>query len=153
TLESLASTGQDADTAAAPVVTGAAEWVRAFRVDLDPLPVPGRAAVEEHGTWRVYARADHPLAEPLRQVLERGRVGDGVLVCLPEDCAEEDLQLALAGAHAAATGAPDGRFVLVQHGRGAAGIAKTLRLEAPHVRTTIVHTAPEPDAVDRIFAE
>jgi enediyne polyketide synthase len=153
TLESLAGTGQDPTPAPAPVVTGAAEWVRAFRVDLDPAPVPARASVEDHGAWQVHARPDDPLAEPLRQALQRGRVGNGVLVCLPENCAEEDLRLALAGARAAATGAPGERFVLVQHGRGAAGLAKTLRLEAPQVRTTIVHVAPGPDAVDQILAE
>ena len=37
---------------------------------------------------------------------------------------------AKAGCPAAGRGGP-GRFVLVQHGRGAAGLAKTLRLEAP----------------------
>jgi enediyne polyketide synthase len=100
----------------------------------------------------VHARDGDPLAGPLRRALESGGVGDGVLVCLPPGCAEEDLAPALAGVQAAAT-RPDGRFVLVQHGRGASGLAKTLRLEAPGVRTTIVDVAAGPGAVERVVAE
>ncbi|MEU9516010.1 type I polyketide synthase [Micromonospora sp. NPDC048169] len=140
-------------TEAAPIVTGAADWVRSWRVDLDERDVPAAAGVEQRGSWQVHAPAEHPLAEPLRAALERGDVGGGVLVLLPTDCEEADLAEALAGARAAVTGASGGRFVLVQHGRGAAGLAKTLHLEAPHIRTTVVHIAPEPDAVDRIVAE
>ena len=43
--------------------------------------------------------------------------------------------------------------MLVQNGWGAAGLAKTLRLEAPQVRTTIVHTPPIAQAVDWVVAE
>ena len=152
-LESLRGSAGEDDNGAALSVTGAAEWVRAWRVDLVERAAPAADGTGQRGSWQVHAPGGHPLAEPLRVALEAGRVGNGVLVLLPEDCSEADLGGALAGARAAVTGAADGRFVLVQHGRGAAGLAKTLHLEAPHVRTTVVHIAPEPDAVHRIVAE
>ena len=152
-LAELAETTQAGDAAGPAVVAGAAAWARAFTVDLDESPLPARAAPERNGTWRVYSAGDSLLAGPLRRALERGNVGGGVLVCLPEECTEEHLELALWGANAVVTGTTGNRFVLVQHGRGAAGLAKTLRLEAPHVRTTIVHLPPTPEAPDRVLAE
>ena len=57
-------------------------------------------------------------------------VGAGVLVCLPPECTEQQLESALRGAKAAVAGTAGSRFVLVQHdlrhSRGAAGLAKTL---------------------------
>ncbi|MEU7874975.1 type I polyketide synthase [Dactylosporangium sp. NPDC049140] len=153
-LESVARTAADATAGAGtPVVAGAAAWARPWRLDLDEEPVPARVAPEAVGRWQVYAPSEHPLAEELRQALTNARLGNGVLVCLPPDCAEEDLRYALHGAKSV-LGAPDGtRFVLVQHGRGAAGLGKTLRLEAPQLRTTIVHLPVGPGAIDKVVAE
>ena len=131
-------------------VAGAAPWVRAFAVDLDEVPRPGRAGPETDGQWTVYAPAGSAPAQPLREALEREKIGSGVLVCLPPECAESDLEQALLGAQAAQ--AAGGRFVLVQHGRGAAGLAKTLHLETG-VRTTVVHVPPTPEAVAWVAAE
>ncbi|MDM4719253.1 type I polyketide synthase [Micromonospora sp. WMMA1363] len=141
------------DTEREPAVVGAAPWSRPFRLDLDPVPLPARGPAEENGHWRVYAAADDPLAEELRRGLERGQLGSGVLVCLPADCAEEHLDLARQGARAVLGGQLGDRFVLVQPGRGAAGLAKTLRLEAPQVRVTIVRTPAAGPAVERVLAE
>lgn len=158
-LDTVADTSGPGGTEPLHDVAGAAAWVRAFSVDLvpagrvpPPRPVPGAA-----GAWTVYAPHGHPLAEPLRRELARAGLGSGVLVCLPADCGTEDLEPALAGAQAAAAGPPDSRFVLVQAGRGAAGLAKTLRQEAPHLRTTIVHLPGGPwtpgRVVPRVVAE
>ncbi|MGC1212598.1 MAG: SDR family NAD(P)-dependent oxidoreductase [Micromonospora sp.] len=155
-LAELIGTGRAGDTGTPQVVAGAAAWARPFRVDLDELPVPARAAAEDDGRWQVFAPADSRLAEALRAALERGNVGAGVLVCLPDDCTEDALELALQGGKVAATGAAGDRFVLVQHGRGAAGLAKTLHLETPRLRTTVVHlpAGVDPDtAGDRVVAE
>ncbi|HEX6472690.1 MAG TPA: type I polyketide synthase [Streptosporangiaceae bacterium] len=162
-LDELAETSRAGDAARAPVVAGAATWARAFRIDLDELPPPARGAAEDAGQWQLFTAGDHPLAEPLRRALEREHVGAGVLVCLPPDCAEEHIEQALRGAKAAlalprgAGGAAGGRFVLVQHdlagGRGAAGLAKTLRLEAPHLRVTIAHVPVRPEAIGWVTAE
>ncbi|MGN9837128.1 type I polyketide synthase [Nonomuraea sp. H19] len=133
-------------------VTGSAPWVRPFAVDLDELPLPSRAGAEESGPWQVFAGADSPIAQPLREALERGKVGSGVLVCLPPQCAPDDVEQALLGAKAALAGGPGTRFVLVQHGRGAAGLAKTLHLEAG-LRTTVVHVPAVPEAAGWVAAE
>lgn len=155
-LDALAQTAQGGDSGPAPIVEGAAAWSRAFSVDLDELPLPARGAPETGGQWKLHAPQAHPLAEPLRRALERDNVGAGVLVCLPQDCGEEHIEHALVGAKAAIGAAAGTRFVLVQHGRGAAGLAKTLRLEAPHLRISIVHvpaSVPAATAVGWVVAE
>ncbi|MBT2212758.1 type I polyketide synthase [Actinomadura sp. NEAU-AAG7] len=152
-IDGLAGTAGPAPARPGADVAGAASWVRAFRVDLAEEPVPERVAPAVPGTWRVHAPDGHPLAGPLRAELERADLGPGVLVCLPPACAVDDLAFALEGAREAAAGEPGTRFVLVQHGRGGAGLAKTLRQEAPHVPTTVVDIPPEPWALARTVAE
>lgn len=151
-LESLVRNSGPGDTAA-PVVAGAAAWTRAFAVDLDELPVPPAAPGRTSGTWQLFADGSHPFAARLKHALEEAEVGSGVLVCLAPDCPEEHIEQALNGAKEVLRGDRDRRFVLVQSGRGAAGLAKTLHLEAPHLRTTIVHTPVSDEAVERVVAE
>ncbi|NUP81451.1 MAG: SDR family NAD(P)-dependent oxidoreductase, partial [Nonomuraea sp.] len=133
-------------------VAGAAPWVHPFAVDLDEQPLPRRTAEEREGRWQVFAPAGSPLAGPLREALEREKIGSGVLVCLPARCAADDLEQALLGAKSALSGGPDTRFVLVQHGRGAAGLAKTLHLESG-LPTTVVRVPGTPEAVAWVAAE
>ncbi|BCB89687.1 polyketide synthase [Phytohabitans suffuscus] len=141
------------EPAAPAVPTGAAPWVRPWSVDLDVTPIPHRAAGGADGEWQVFAPAGHPFAEGLGAALAKAGADAGVLVCLPPDCAEGDLELALRGAKAALAGPSNRRFVLVQHGRGAAGLAKTLHLESPRTRVTVVHLATGDQAVARVTAE
>ncbi|MBO3750574.1 SDR family NAD(P)-dependent oxidoreductase [Streptosporangiaceae bacterium NEAU-GS5] len=153
-LDELAATAHDGPPVT--LVEGAAAWARPFYLDLDELPRPP-AATGPNGTWTLHAPAGQSSAEDLRKLLERSGVGSGVLVWLPKDCAEAQLSAALAGAvdATASAGRGETRFVLVQHGSGAAGLAKTLHLEAPQVRTTIVHL-PEivgGEALDWVAAE
>lgn len=151
-LESLAGSSGPDDTAA-PVVAGAAAWARAFAVDFDELPVPPAAPGRSGGTWQLFADGGHPFAARLKQALEEAEVGSGVLVCLAPDCPQEHIEQALNGAKDALAGDRDRRFVLVQSGRGAAGLAKTLHLEAPHLRTTVVHTPVSDEAIEQVVAE
>jgi enediyne polyketide synthase len=125
----------DVDTGEVP---GVAPWVRPFSVDYVPTPNPVTAPVgDATGEWSVHATDGHPLAEPLRVALAGAGVGDGVLLCLPED-GTDHVGLILAAGQAAAAARPGGRFVVVQHAFGAAGLARTLHLEHPDVRTTVV---------------
>ncbi|HYN95928.1 MAG TPA: type I polyketide synthase [Pilimelia sp.] len=132
-----------ADESAAGEVPGIAPWVRPFAVEYVPAPAP---VVDVGGGgdgagWSVFAPAGHPLAEPLKAALAAAGVGDGVLLCLPADCDADHVGLFL-DAGRTAMAAPSGtRFVVVQQGLGAAGLAKTLRLEDPSTRTTIVDLA------------
>jgi enediyne polyketide synthase len=123
-------------------VAGVAPWVRPFSVDYVPSPAPvvtiGTGPV---GSWQVFAPAGHPLAERLRVALEEAGIGDGVLLCLPDN-GEQHVGLFLE-AGKAAVGAPAGtRFVVAQGRYGASGLARTTFLEAADVSTTIV-TLPD----------
>ncbi|CAL9622103.1 hypothetical protein SUDANB58_05860 (plasmid) [Streptomyces sp. enrichment culture] len=151
-LETLAGTG-GAEAPAAPVVAGAAPWARPFAVDLDEVARPPAAPGGTDGDWELFAPQGHPYAERLRRELAGAGVGAGVLAVLSEGCARQEVDRVLAAAHSALAGDRERRFVLVQDGRGAAGLAKTLYLEAPHLRTTVVHTPAAPDAVERVVAE
>lgn len=162
TIDGLAATAQDGD-APGGEAAGAAPWVRAFSVDHLEQPVPAAAADGDQasGDWTVYAPPGQVLAPPLRAALAAAGLGDGVLLCLPQEGGEEYVGLFLDAARAAMAGAARTRLVVVQHRLGASGLAKTLHLEAPTVPTTLVDladTAPaDPQALDeavrRVVAE
>ncbi|MFC7385184.1 type I polyketide synthase [Sphaerisporangium rhizosphaerae] len=152
-LDALVAGADGDQPAPASAVAGAAPWARPFSVDLDVLPLPARTSPQENGPWQLYTAGDAPLAGALREALERGKVGSGILVVLPPGCQEEHLEQALLGAKSAVAAAPGTRFVLVEHDRGAAGLAKTLQLEAPHLRTTIAHVPATPEAVGWVVQE
>ncbi|MER7458839.1 type I polyketide synthase [Micromonospora sp. NPDC126480] len=151
-LDELAQTS-DTTAPAEAHVPGIAPWVRPFRVDLVATPLQPAKPGEADGRWQVFATADHPLATPLQAALQRGGVGGGVLLCLPAPCRPEDLELALQATRTALRQPPGSRFVVVQRGRGATAMAKTARLEATALRTTVVDLPLEPAAVDRVVAE
>jgi enediyne polyketide synthase len=152
-LDALAEAGEaGAGAGSALVVEGAAAWTRSFAVDLDELARPAAATAEDNGPWELVGTGS-ALAGPLHEALEQGHVGPGVLVCLPPDCAEEQLGPVLDAAKRATNAASGSRFVLVQHGPGAAGLVKTLRQEAPQLRVTIVQVPETSQAVDWVLAE
>ncbi|MCX5199550.1 type I polyketide synthase [Streptomyces sp. NBC_00249] len=152
-LETLADTAGSGPAGPTALVTGAAPWARPFAVDLEPVPLPPPPPAGSDGAWELYAPREHPYAQTLRQELERSGTGAGVLVWLPSPCPPEALEQALTAARSALAGDRARRFVLVQDGPGAAGLAKSLHLEAPHLRTTVVHTPATADSVARVLAE
>jgi enediyne polyketide synthase len=158
TLDELSDTGLPADAQRDTVVAGVAGWVRSFAVEwvtaAAPATAPAPATVAAQGVspqgasvqgvsalggdWRTFDPAGHPLAEPVARALSAAGLGGGVLLCLPADCERDQVPAMLAAAKAAlATDGPT-RFVVLQHGRGASGLAKTLHLEAPRVSTCIL---------------
>ncbi|MFJ9521748.1 SDR family NAD(P)-dependent oxidoreductase [Kitasatospora sp. NPDC101801] len=144
-LDELAETGGDG-TEPSRIAPGVAPWVRAFEVELVPTPAPASRSADTGGRWQLFASDRHPLADALHRTLIEAGLGGGVLLCLPRDCGPEHAALMLAAARAALTeaGAGTGRFVAVGDRRGAAGLTKTLHLEAPDITTTLV-TLPLPD--------
>ncbi|MCP2270992.1 enediyne polyketide synthase [Actinokineospora diospyrosa] len=155
-IDELAETAHEQEQAGeAP---GVAPWVRPFTVTHVPSPRPAVTVPEGATRWAVFAPAGHPLAEPLRCALAETGVGDGVLLCLPAS-GERHAELILAAGQAAITAGS--RLVVVQHRFGAAGLARTLHLEAPAVPVTVVELAdPEPttpagvrEAVTRVVEE
>jgi enediyne polyketide synthase len=137
-LDELADTALPADASADLPPEGVAPWVRAFSVELVDTARPARVAAQADGTWQVFATPGHPLDEALRRTLGAARVGDGVALLLPAECGAEHTGLMIEAARAALSHPGPCRFVAVQDRRGAAGLAKTLHLEAPAVPVTIV---------------
>jgi len=132
---------------------GVAPWVRAFGIEQVPAAAGPAAGPATAGTWQLFATDRHPLATELHKALGSADVGDGVLLCLPRDCDDRHVGLMLAAARAVLALAAPARFVVVGDRRGAAGLAKTLCLEAPAVLTTVI-TLPLPAelAADRVEA-
>ncbi|MGA4846741.1 SDR family NAD(P)-dependent oxidoreductase [Streptomyces sp. G5(2025)] len=129
-------------------VAGVAPWVRSFTVDLTPAqPVPPVVFRTSPAEWEVFATRSHPLAVPLQAALSTAGLGDGVLLCLPREADEDHLPLLISAVRAALSRARQApvRLVAVGGQRGAAGIAKTLHLEAPNVTTTVI-VLPDPEA-------
>ncbi|HEY2063527.1 MAG TPA: type I polyketide synthase [Amycolatopsis sp.] len=142
-IDELAQTEGPGHSAAKGAVPGVGPWVRPFSVEQvpSPLPAPDLPERPEPSEWQVFSTQGHPLAEPLRAALARSGAGDGVVLCLPADCDSGHVGLFLDAARALLS-APEGtRFAVVHHGYGASGLAKTLRLEAPSAKTTIVDLA------------
>ena len=94
----------------------------------------------------MFASPGHPLAPALARELRAAHLGDGVLLCLPDECGAEHVGLMLAAARAALAHHRTCRFVTVHGERGAAGLAKTLHLEAPGVPTSVI-TLPLPSGL------
>src|SRR5215472_17274479 len=141
-LDEVAGTALPAEAANARP-EGAGTWVRAFSTELAATAAGARIVPPSPGQWEVFCPAGHPLAEPMRRALTGAALGPGVLLCLPGGSQEPYISLMLEAARAAVAAAPRCRFVVVQDGAGAAGLAKTLHLEAPEVATTIV-SLPQP---------
>ncbi|WP_409181517.1 type I polyketide synthase [Amycolatopsis sp. VS8301801F10] len=135
-IDQLAETEQD--DAGAKEVPGVAPWVRAFQVGRVAREAPAAAPAGRPGAWMVYSADGHPLAKPVRDALENAGLGDGVLLCLPADAGESHLDLALRAAQTALSGT---RFVVVEHGPVAAGLARTFFLESASVPVTVVRFA------------
>ncbi len=138
-IDGLEETAQDGD--GGTEVPGFAPWVRPFAVDhveSDRPPVAIGSAAS--GAWTLVAPLGHPLAERLRAALVEAGVGEGVLLCLPDD-GERSVELFLKAAKVAIANPQGTRFVAVQHRLGASGLARTLHLENPAVPTTVVELA------------
>jgi enediyne polyketide synthase len=157
-LEELARAGvapQGGEDQRAPA--GVDAWVRTFTVQLVERPLRPRPPPADGAGWQVIAPPDHPLSELLRLALARPGGGGGVIVCLPPEPDERHVGLLLQGARAILAAAGRGqaaRFVLVQHGGGAAAFARTLHLETPEITTCVVDVPLDhPAATDWVIAE
>jgi enediyne polyketide synthase len=150
-LDELANTALAADADADLAPEGIGPWVRAFSVEHIETARAARAATQADGTWDVFSTPGHPLSEALSRSLRAARLGDGVALLLPADCNAEHVGLMLRAAKAALSHTGPCHFLAVQDRRGAAGLAKTLHLEAPSVPVTVV-TLPLDAAISATHA-
>lgn len=135
------------------VPAGVAAWVQPFTVELIER-ARSHARTDALGLWQVIAPPDYPLAEPLRQAFVRCGVGGGTVVCVLPGYDEHQIRDLLAGAHTALSARDQHTFVLVQHGRGAAPVARTLYLEATDLNVCVVDVPLDhPAAPEWVVAE
>ncbi len=141
------------------VPTGVDSWIRSFFVELVEKPGPARQAAPDAIEWHIIAPTGHPMGTPLRQALSKASEPGaapplnhpasamGVVVCLPAEPTESDVGLLLEGARKLLAARKPSRFVLVQHGWGAGGFARSLHLEMPEVTILVVDVPfDHPDA-------
>ena len=135
---------------------GVDRWVRTFaleRVEKKRRPARDKRTGQPGGRWEIIAGGDDTRAGRLRAALERTQC-NGVAVCLPEKPGMESIPLLLAGSRAAMAMPEAARLLVVQHGWGGGGFARTLHFENPAVDVCIVNLAPEGDADwERVAAE
>ncbi|HEV2255936.1 MAG TPA: SDR family NAD(P)-dependent oxidoreductase [Streptosporangiaceae bacterium] len=137
-LDELADTALPGDADVDLPPEGIGPWVRAFSVELIETARRTRVAAQADGTWEIFSPPGHPLSRALSRALRAARLGDGVALLLPLQCGPEHIGLMLQAARAALSHSGSCRFVAVQDRRGAAGLAKTLHLEAPAVPVTVI---------------
>jgi len=156
-LEELQRTGGSAQADhRRQLPAGVDDWVRTFTIELvetNSALIPTRLVGGAAGGWQVVAPQDHPLAGPLRDALAQAG-GRGVAVCLPENAGVKSIPQLLAAGRAALALWEAPHFVVVQHGWGGGGFARTLHLENPGVATCVVNVpGSHPQAVEWIVAE
>ncbi len=153
-LKRTAGTTPKADQRHPP--PGVDSWVRAFTIELIETKSPAQRADREGGVpgrWQIYAPTDHPLAKSLREAFARV-AGHGVVVCLPENPDAESILLLLNAGRTAQAMKDSPHFVVVQHGWGGGGFARTLHLENPNATTCVVNVpVAHPQAIEWIITE
>ena len=136
---------------------GVDTWIRSFAVELVETRRPPQRSASGNSRapadWKFFAPENHPLAAALQKKLAQAG-GGSVVLCLPERTGEEHIGLMLAAAREVAAMPTEPRLVLVQHGWGGGGFARTLHLETPGVTTCVVNVPPaHPQAAEWIVAE
>ena len=129
------SAGAGADAGAA-VPDGVAPWLRWFAVrEVAAAPLAAAELAPGHWTLMGASTAD---GEALLRVLNGGRYGDGVLVWLAAAPGAADCEALLRAAQCCADGAKP-RLVVVQHGWGGSGFARSFFLEHGDVATLVLN--------------
>lgn len=156
-IDDMARQDGDSPAESADDLVGVDMWVRPFTVELVTSSVSPVADDNEDkpGRWRVFAPRDDRLAAAIQQQLDTSRLSDGVILRLGApaiESAETAIDRMLIAARSAIS---DGvRFVVIDDGNGrdAAALAKTAHLEAPTLRTTVIHAAADlaPEHVARL---
>jgi enediyne polyketide synthase len=132
TLESLRSKEQHP---AEQYLAGVDSWVRVLGVELQEKALR-REAARSPGKWNVMAFEENALQSQLQQEFSMVS-GNGIVCCVPAEFNQRTAGFLLQSAQAAIK---QGRqqIVFVQHGDGAGALARTLYLENPGMKVTVV---------------
>jgi enediyne polyketide synthase len=136
-LENLSALGDSQPTEEIP--PGVASWVHTFTVEWveETLEVSNQE-LKVGGNWMVIADDDYPGKPTLEKACQEWP-GFGVVICLKPNLDESQIELLLAGAKRVINdSSPEKSLVLVQHGSGGSGFARTFYLENPAVTTCVV---------------
>lgn len=139
------------------VPAGIGSWVRAFSVDWIETPLRDVtkkiSGMSVNAGWQLFATENNPQADELREALAKTGT-QGVVIWLPKNPGEETISKLLAAGRAVMALKDAPKFLVVQHGWGGSGFAKTLHLENPHIAVCVVNVgAPGADVVEQIVAE
>ncbi|MGO8690077.1 MAG: SDR family NAD(P)-dependent oxidoreductase [Thermoguttaceae bacterium] len=152
-LEQLAGNGA-APHSRQESLDGIGEWTRPFTVELVECPPPTMSTwcprtevfAAKRVDWKIIAEENDPLRAALPALLDGADPGGGVAVCLPPEPDERQIDFLLEAAREVIADPDRKKFLLVEHGGGAAGFARTLHLEHPELTVCVVdaplgHTA------------
>ncbi|HET6978767.1 MAG TPA: type I polyketide synthase [Pyrinomonadaceae bacterium] len=142
--------GVNGDTDAEATPTGVDEWIREFSIEWVERALPRRDGPTETGDWRILASPGHPLKLSVESSFAPTS-GRGIVVLLPHEPDESQIDLLLSGARAALNGGDEFHFVLVG---GAASFARTLHLESKNLNTCVIDVPLDhPNAAAWVLAE
>ena len=131
-------------------------WVSRSRPATPPVDCLETASPNEEpiAPWQMVAPTEHPLRETLATALQESQIRGGVVLCLPQDPGEEEVDLLLEASAAALSGEGSPRFVVVQQDGGGGAFARSLHLEAPSVATSVIDLPfDHPRACDWVIDE
>ena len=136
------------------VPNGVDAWVRAFVPRLVPRAFPSAPKTAMGGEWLFFGPTEGTVRAALESSVAQLPAAGGVVLCLPPRPDERHAGVMLEAARAAMRLRAPARFVVVQHGGGAAALARTIFLEAREFPVLVVDLpAGDPLAVARVAAE
>lgn len=128
-------------------VQGVEPWLRVLAAelverDLRPAALgPPRAWLGPSRAWQIFTRQESSLQASLSQQF-RSVSGSGAILCVPRERNEETAAFLLESVQAALQQDAE-QFVFLQDGGSAAALARTLFLEHPNLKVTVVNVPAE----------
>ena len=149
TLESLRS--QSVHRSSEKYPAGVDSWVRVLDIELREKPLR-RSPKRSSGKWDIIALEESALESRLEEEFSSVS-GNGLVCCVPAELNERAAEFLLRSAQAVIRqNIP--QVVFVQYGGGAAALARTLYLENPGIKVTVIDLPGQhPDAAKWVAAE
>lgn len=115
---------------------GVEPWIRLLTVELVERPTRAAPAATP-GKWQIFSAQDSPLAAPLEQEF-RFVPGNGAICCVPDECNEDAAAFLLEFVQTALKQKAQ-HILFLQQGGSAKALARTLYLEHPGIKVTVVN--------------